>query len=594
MIARADAADPKRVSAIEKRFIKFLDSDAGLAAKDVICRQLALIASQASVPVLSKLVQKPAASDMARYVLEKIPGEAADKALRHALATLDGELRVGVINSVGARRDRKAVRLLIPLLNSPDTVDAAATALSRIGDGEAVDALLSAKTTADERIRGKAQEALMDWADERLAEGRNRGAFLIYREMAFMSEMDHIRIAGLRGLLRSAGAAALPTLLSAVTDGEAAVQGAVVKLLVELETPNVTKQVIKAYPTLPDLVKVRFLSALGEGKDGASVSFVMGEAKKGADPVRAAALAALSRMGDASCVSLLSTTAADSSGTVQDAARGGLYRMKAKDVDQAIVAGLLGAVLPVKLELLRAIAERGITNAAPVLAEALKEPQPDVRREALKALLEVGSEAEVPALLSLLSSTESDPERDQAGRAVASACRRSAGKGLDQVLAAYSSAGRPAVRVALVGVVGSVGSKEGLPLLTGALRESDMEVRRAAILALGEWPNADPVPNLLAAAREASLPAHHALALRGYLKLVSLPADRPPAESVSLVSNALQAAKDPEMKKAALAVLPRFVCKEAVDLATAASQDPAVKPEADQAVTRLKEALGYK
>jgi len=269
-------SDPKRVSALEKRLIQFLDSDVTLAAKDVICRHLAVIASEASVPVLSKLIQKPSTSEMSRCVLEKIPGEAADRALRGALATLDDEHRVGVISSLGARRDRKAVRLLIPLLESPETVDATAAALARIGDGEAVDALLSAKTTADERVRGKVQEALMDWADERLAEGRNRGAFLIYREMAFMSELDHIRIAGLQGLLKSAGAGAIPTLLSALTDGELNVQAAVLKLLVQLQTQGVTKQLIKAYPTLPELTKVRLLSALGDVKDGASLSFVMG------------------------------------------------------------------------------------------------------------------------------------------------------------------------------------------------------------------------------------------------------------------------------------------------------------------------------
>ncbi|RPJ57039.1 MAG: HEAT repeat domain-containing protein, partial [Acidobacteria bacterium] len=157
---------------------------------------------------------------------------------------------------------------------------------------------------------------------------------------------------------------------------------------------------------------------------------------------------------------------------------------------------------------------------------------------------------------------------------------------------AYSSATGSAARQALVAVVGNVGSREGLPLLTGALKDSDTAVRRAAILALGEWPDVEPLSDLLATARDESVAAHHVLALRSYLKLVSLPVERPAAESVRLVSNAIQTARDPELKKAALAVLPRFVCQEAVDAATAAAADPAVKAEADQAVKRLKEAMG--
>jgi HEAT repeat protein len=587
-------SDRKRASAVEKRLIQFLDSNATLAAKDFVCRHLAVIASEASVPVLSKLIQKPVTCEMSRFVLEKIPGEAADKALREALAKVDDEHRVGVVNSIGVRRDRKAVRLLVPLLDSPETVDAAAAALARIGDREALDALFSAKTTADERIRGKAQEALMDWADECLAAGRNQAAFLIYRDMAFISELDQIRIAGLNGLSKAAGVGAIPSLLSALTDGEAPVQAAAVKLLVQFQSPNVTKQLIKEYPSLPELTKVRLLAAFGERNDRTSIPFVTGEAKKGSDPVRAAALQSLARLGDASCVSLLSATAAGSTGAVQEAARGSLYRVPGRDVDQAILAAVSTAALPVKLELLRAIAGRGIAAAAPILIEALRESQPEVRREGLKALLEVGTETDVSSLLAFLRSTELDAERDQAARAIASACRRSGGKGLDQVIAGYASATGSQVREALVGVLGNVGGKEGLPVLTGALKDSDLVVRRAAILALGEWPNAEPLSDLLAAAREASLPAHHVLALRSYLKLVSLPADRPDVESVRLVSGVIETARDPELKKAALAVLPRFACQQAVDLATAAAADPAVKAEADQALKRLKESLGYR
>jgi len=588
-------SDRKRVSAVEKRLIQFLDSNATLASKDFVCRHLAVIASDASVPVLLKLIQKPATCEMARAVLEKIPGEAADKALRAALAKVDDDHRAGVITSVGLRRDRKAVRSLIPFLDSPQTVDAAAAALARIGDRESVDALFSAKTTADERVRGKVQEALMDWADECLAVGKNQLAFIIYRDMVFLTELDQIRIAGLYGLSKAAGVGAVPTLISTLTDGETPVQAAAVKILLQFKSPRVSKELIKAYPDLPEVTKVRLLVALGEANERTSTSFVTGEAKKGSDPVRAAALQALARLGDASSVSLLSSTAADSSGPVQEAARVSLYRVPGAEVDQAIMRALPAASLPVKLELLRAIAERAVTAASPVLIETLRAAEPGVRREALRGLLEVGTETDVPALLAFLPSTQTEAERDQAARAVASACRRSGGKGLNQVIAGYSSATGSEVRQALVGVIGNVGSKEGLPPLSGALKDSDPDVRRAAILALGEWSNAEPVSDLLMAAREASLPAHHVLALRSYLKLISLPAaERPDAESVRLVSSAIETARDPELKKAALAVLPRFVCQQAVDLATAAAADPAVKAEAEQAIKRLKEAMGYR
>jgi len=591
---RPRLADKKQVSALEKAFIQFLDSSSSVAGKDVISRHLAVIATDSSVPVLRKLLQNPSTCEMARLVLEKIPGEAADKAFREALLTVGYPYRVGLIDSIGLRRDRKAARLLAPLLFVSDTADAAGNALARIGDREAVDALLSAKTTADERRRAKVQEALMNWADERIAEGKNQAAYLIYRDAVFASEPAQTRVAGLAGLWKAAGVAAVPTLLSALTGGDEQVSRAALRLLFQCQLPDVTRHLIKAYPDLPESAKVQLLAGLADRNDRSASSFVKEVAKSGSDPVRAAGLQALGRLGDASCIQLLAGTAGESSGIVQQAARESLYRMPGQDVDRAIVKALPTASPPIKVELLRAIGERGTREASPALAEAIRDPGPEVRREALKALREVGTEGDLPALLAFVASTEEPGERTEAARTLASACRRS-GSGVNQVVNTCSSSTRPEVKEALVGVLGGVGSKEGLPLLKKALNDSEVTVRRAAILALGEWPDAEPMPDLLAAAAAAaSLPAHHVLAVRSYLKLLALPAERPSAESVRLVAKAIDTSRDPELKKAALAILPRFVCQEAVELASSAATDPALKAEADQALARLKDALAYR
>jgi len=57
-----------------------------------------------------------------------------DDALRSALATTAGVLRVGIVNTLGERRDPKAVPLLTEMQNSDDGVlsRAAAAALRKI------------------------------------------------------------------------------------------------------------------------------------------------------------------------------------------------------------------------------------------------------------------------------------------------------------------------------------------------------------------------------------------------------------------------------------------------------------------------------
>src|SRR4029077_12599259 len=91
----------------------------------------------------------------ARIALEAIPGPAADTALRDALAQFHGKLLVGVINSIGVRRDANATGRLIAKLkdSDPDVVSAAAVALGRIGGSKAAKALKGSLATSPAAAR---------------------------------------------------------------------------------------------------------------------------------------------------------------------------------------------------------------------------------------------------------------------------------------------------------------------------------------------------------------------------------------------------------------------------------------------------------
>ena len=63
-----------------------------------------------------------------------MPPGAADQALREALGKLDGDLLVGVINSIGVRRDPMALSALAQLRHGDDqsVTEAATAAINRI------------------------------------------------------------------------------------------------------------------------------------------------------------------------------------------------------------------------------------------------------------------------------------------------------------------------------------------------------------------------------------------------------------------------------------------------------------------------------
>jgi hypothetical protein len=205
---------PEKLKEIEKSLVGLLKSDATPAAKQFVCRELSIIGTEQSVPALAEmLTQKPASeqqphpADMARYALERIPGAAVDAALREAMAKTGGKVKVGIINSLGERRDAKAAAALSKLIGDSDEMVACAAvaALGKIGGAEATEALAKAKGAASGRLRMVALDAYLKCADKLAAEGKKKEANVIYKELYEPDMPAAIRTAALRGMVGATG-----------------------------------------------------------------------------------------------------------------------------------------------------------------------------------------------------------------------------------------------------------------------------------------------------------------------------------------------------------------------------------------------------
>ena len=110
------------------------DPDASEFAKAKACQRLAVVGDDSAVPALAGLLGDPKLAHYARTALEPMPGAAVDRALRESVGKVEGSLLVGVVNSIGVRRDPEAIKVLAPLRYREDAdVSAAATsAISRI------------------------------------------------------------------------------------------------------------------------------------------------------------------------------------------------------------------------------------------------------------------------------------------------------------------------------------------------------------------------------------------------------------------------------------------------------------------------------
>ncbi len=182
-----------------------LNSDAKPAGKQFVCRQLSIIGTKRSVPTLGKMLTDEETSDMARYALERIPGAGVNQALRKALRKAEGKAKVGIINSLGQRRDKRAVRALSSLINDSDEEAAAAAvaALGQIADSQATKALVKAKDETSGKLRNLVLDAYLRCADQLANQGKKTQALAIYKELQKKDMPKPIRTAALRGIIKT-------------------------------------------------------------------------------------------------------------------------------------------------------------------------------------------------------------------------------------------------------------------------------------------------------------------------------------------------------------------------------------------------------
>jgi len=199
-------SSPAELKRIEKSLLGVLTSDSTRAGKQFVCRELSIIGTGQSVSVLGNMLIDEETSDMARYALERIPGTAVNEALRGALRKTKGKPKIGIINSLGQRRDNRAVRALSRLVGNSDqaVAAAAAAALGQIADSRATAALAEAKDKATGKLQMVVLDSYLRCADQLVADGNKAEALVIYKELQKPDMPKPIRTAALTGMLNAA------------------------------------------------------------------------------------------------------------------------------------------------------------------------------------------------------------------------------------------------------------------------------------------------------------------------------------------------------------------------------------------------------
>jgi len=565
--------------------------DASLYDKVEACRLLGRVGTRNAVPVLASLLADEKLNHSARYGLETIPDPAVEEALRAALPKLQGRPLVGVIISLGVRKDVKAIGLLSGYLSNADAdvAQAAARALGSIGGMESAKAIESAlaKTSAENRLAFC--EGLFRCAEGLAGQGQKADAQGIYDRLRAMKDAPHqVRAGALRGAILVRGDAGLPLLMEAIRSDDFVLVDAAARTAMELKDADVTRALADELGKLPVDKQVVVCSVLGRSGNASVLPALFALAKSANKTPRLAAIKAIPEIGHGSAVPVLAELMADADNEVAKAAQEALASIPGAEADQAVLAMAGSSEADKRLVAIEMIARRHMTSAMPTVQKLCQDKDNRVRNAALRRLGEISRPEALPLMLELLSKGQ---DTDAVEQAIIALCTRVANPeaAVGQVVGALSAA-TPTVKSSLLRVLGGVGGPAALKALQAALNESDREVRLTAIRSLGGWRTAEPAQDLLAVAQKAGTPAEKQLCLRSYFRLAN-EADLQPQQRLELCLKASPLCQKADEKKLLLSALSNINTPAAMNAVLPMLEDADVKNEANVAALGIAERI---
>lgn len=578
----------------ERELIAVLRSDAPKAEKALACKRLAVDGSKAAVPELARLLADEQLASWARIPLEVIPGPEADEALRKATDSLQGKLLVGTINSIGVRRDAMAVDPLSGHLKGQDVdgASAAAVALGRIGNGAAAKSLRQALAVAPVKVRSAVAEGLVLCAERLMSQGDTAQAAEIYDEVRKADVPRQRKLEATRGAILARKDEGIPLLVEQFRSPDKALFQIALKTSREFPGRQVDEALAAEVPRATPERAALVIHAMADRKDTVVLPAVLTAAASGPKQVRVAAIGALGRVGNASCLSPLLEIALESDADLVQTAKASLAELPGENVDQDILARLAtaeGKVYPVLIEL---VGQRRIA-AVEELVKALDHSDKTVRSAALTSLGTTVPAKKLSVLVSQVVAPKHAEDAPVAQQALKTASIRMPDReACAEELAAAMERSSVPTKIALLEILGEVGGTKALATVAAAAKSSGPELQDVSSRLLGKWMTIDAAPVLLELAQSGPGDKYQVRALRGYIR-IARQFTMPEEQRVEMCRNALAASRQPAEQGLVLEVLKRYASLETLALAVkVAREDPELREAATQAIFAIAPKLG--
>lgn len=577
---------------VETKLIDALAQARTNDARQFLCRQLRTIGTAQCVPLLASMLTDPEISHMARYALGRIDVPQAGVALHQALGRTSGKTKAGIINTLVQMEYAQAAGDIMKLVDDPDKdlAMAAIRATGRLGGGRAPARLQRLRASASSDMQVEIDAALLTCAGRLSDTGDASAALAIYREYYNGNYPEHLRTAGLRGLVQAGGPQAAGILIDAIKGQDPDIRRNAIAMMALIKGEETTTTFVKLTGVVPpdgqELI-IRSLAARGDVAAAPAIIELTGSTR---ERVRLAALEALGDIGTPQAIPSLAQAAASASDRERQYARSSLARMSGPGIERAFMRQINSGDASCRVEVIRAIGLRLDYEPFSTLHTVAKtDTEGPIRHEAIIAMARIAKSSDLDTFVQLAVTPKSPNDRraiDQAVRIVFNKIEdRDAQAG--PILAVLSSVSDDA-KPLLLSLLARPATDQAFKAVSAAVTASNKQVSDAAIRALAEWPNPAPVEQLQRIASSSTNRIQRILALRGYIRLAPL-TQNPTTTYV----NALKLAQRKDEIRQILGGLHHAGTRQALGIAESYMNDPDLKAEAYMAAVKVANVYGW-
>lgn len=588
--------DPLAQPDAERVMLDVLNSDASYASKLLLCKSLATLGGEASLPVLEKMLLEQETSNMAVIALASIPLEGAEAILIRSLPKIEGSELIGVINALALRKGSRSSKAISSYMDDQDLpVSASAIhALGVLGGDGSVNILYDKFQTSDFQ-RGDLAEALV----KALQQGDYANEAVVYQSIYDADPSLSVKTAAFRGLLLGMPESEqVDFLLQTLLSSDLEFCESLIPTLTSLPESISLAKIVDKLAVFSPPFQQQLMLAIADRKDGSVRPFVLQQLASTQVEDRLAALKALRSVAVPKDVWLLAKVAATNSDMERELAKEAIYWMESEETDKEILGLAKTEDNQVRSELINAMGYRKIEEARDFVLQQISGQNVKVRLAAIETAGQICTD---DALGSVIGNSIKDHviSEDESKIIIDALTRISLNSDdpdfcVEQIHQSLMTDSREEALIVLTSTLGNIQTDVSLGYLKTFLKWDDApDLQFSCIKALSNWYNDAPLPDLEQLLPELQNAKNRQQTQVGIVNLVQgsdkLSGDEKAAKLITSYENAQTV---PE-QVIVLNGISRIYSVKAMDFVISKLEDEAIRETSQEAFVRLADNLRY-